>query len=314
MPGHNAPSATEALAIVDTTPSLTRTADADRGHVRVNVSALEAGPGEKGMALDVVSVETRATEFADGTRVRSWTRTEQRVEVVAPEANRVSMEQVALHAPALRALGESSETARLLKLDNDDDYTDDDFDDEDEHDLDLDDDEDDEGDDAAPRLLAAPRSAAPVVNNTSWSPPFTTLRVGSTTISVPDIGAIHGQLCELAASAEIHQQAARDVLRLLEPLAQRAMSLGYGASPDKAALATLRDEARALVAGPLRRAAHAREAATVELEHGQRISQRATGAARVKDKLDALTRAATGAREASLEAERLLRAIEDAAG
>jgi hypothetical protein len=313
MPGHNAPPATEALAIVDATPSLTRTADADRGHVRVSVSALEAGPGEKGMALDVVSVEARSTEFADGTRVRSWTRTEQRVEVVAPEANRVSMEQVALHAPALRALGESSETARLLKLDNDDDYTDDDFDDEDEHDLDLDD-EDDDLDDAAPRLLPAPRIAAPAVNNTSWSPPFTTLRVGSTTISVPDIGAIHGQLCELAASAEIHQQAARDVLRLLEPLAQRAMSLGYGASPDKAALATLRDEARALVAGPLRRAAHAREAATVELEHGQRISQRATGAARVKEKLDALTRAATGAREASLEAERLLRAIEDAAG
>jgi hypothetical protein len=317
MPG-NPPSSssTGALAILEpSTPTVA--AEGVRGQARVTFTPLASAPGEKAGALDVVSVEEKATLYEDGTRVRSWTRTEQHIEVEAPEATRVSLEHLAPHAPVLGVLGGTSEVARLLKLDNDDDYTDDDFDDEDEHDLESDDedDEDDDDDGRSGRLLErAPRAEISPAINTTWSPPFTTLRVGSTTVTVPDIGAIHGQLCELVASAEAHRKIAQEALRLVEPFAQRAMALNYGSSPDKAALAALRDEACALVSVPLRRAVEAREAVAAELEHGQRISQRATGAARVKEKLDALTTAATATREASLDAERLLRALSDAAG
>ena len=306
---------TGALTVVGNSPALKVEGDASRRLSEVSISPLEVGPGQKGAAFDVVSVEARATAFADGTVVRSWTKTEQRVEVVAPEGNQVLPEQVAMHSPVLGVLAGSSETARLLKLDNDDDYTDDDFDDEDEHDLDLDDEEDEEEPSAGPRLLSAgPRPDPTPAISTSWNPPFTTLRVGSTTVTVPDINAIHTQLGELVASAEAHRRVARDALRLVEPLAQRAMTLNYGARPDAKALASLREEARVTAAEPLRRAALARQAVAVELEHGQRISQRATGASKVKDRLDALVQAATEARESSLEAERLLKAIEDAAG
>ena len=286
-----------------------------RGQARVTFTPLEAAPGEKAAAIDVVSVEEKATHYEDGTRVRSWTRTEQHIEVEAPETTRVSLDHLASHAPVLGVLGGSSEVARLLKLDSDEDYTDDDFDDEDEHDLESDDEEDEDEDEGrSGRLLErAPRTEVTPSINTTWSPPFTTLRVGSTTVTVPDIGAIHGQLCELVTSAEAHQKTAQEALRLIEPFAQRAMALNYGAHPDKAALTALRDEACTLVSGPLRRAVEAREAVAAELEHGQRISQRATGASRVKEKLDALIAAAAGARESSLEAERLLRALSDAA-
>jgi hypothetical protein len=277
------------------------------------MTPMDAGPGKKGAAFDVVTVEVKATEFADGTQVRSWTRTEQRVEVVAPQGAPVTEAHLADHSPVLGKLAGFSETARLLKLDGDDDYTDDDFDDEDEHDLDLDEEEDDDIPSASPRLLQAHRPDPTPLVNTSWNPPFTTLRVNGLTVTVPDISAIHAQLGELVASAESHRRVAREALRLIEPLAQRAMTLGYGARPDPAALAALRDEARALVAEPLRRAARAREAVAVELDHGQRISQRATGSPRVKEKLDALVQAATEARDAASEAERLLKAIEDAA-
>jgi hypothetical protein len=286
-----------------------------RGQAQVTFTPIEAAPGKKAAVIDVVLVEEKATHYEDGTRVRSWTRTEQHIEVEAPETTRVSLDHVTAHAPVLGVLEGSSEVARRLKLDSDEDYTDDDFDDEDEHDLEGDEEEDDEEEERFDKLLErAPRAEIAPSIHTTWSPPFTTLRVGSTTVTVPDIGAIHGQLCELVASAEVHQKTAQEALRLIELFAQRAMALNYSAHPDKAALTALRDEARALVAGPLRRAAEAREAVAAELEHGQRISQRATGASRVKEKLDALTAAATGAREFSLEAERLLRALDDAVG
>ncbi|MCS6899315.1 MAG: hypothetical protein RMJ98_06490, partial [Myxococcales bacterium] len=257
------------------------------------------------------------------TRVRSWTRTEQHIEVEAPDGTQVSLNHLILHTPMLGVLEGTSKVARLLKLNNDEDYTDDDFDDEDEHDLeseeddegeDEEDEDDEDEDDLAERQLpSAPQTEISSTLSTNWKPLFTTIRVGSTTVTVPDIGAIHGQLCELMARTEVHQKMAQEALRILEPLAQRAMALNYESNPDKAALAALREEARALATEPLRRAIQAREAAIAELAHGQQISQRATGAARVKEKLDALTAAAIAARDASLEAERLLQALEDTA-
>lgn len=276
--------------------------------VEVNAMLIDTGPGKKGANFDVVSVETQLTEFTDGTRIQSWTRTEQRVEVIVPRKNAITTEQIALHSPVLKELTKTLETARLLKLDNDDDYTDDDFDEEDEHDLDLDE-EDEEDEEHAPRQLAAPpRLEIAPLPTTQWNSPFKTMRVGSTTITVPDISAIHGQLCELVDRAELHRQAARTALHLIEPLAQRAMNLTR-----KDALQALRDEAQTLIARPLHQAIQAKDTVVEELEHGQRISLRATGAHRVKEKLDQLIAAATETREASLEAERLLKAIEDAA-
>jgi len=311
----SSPSSTGALAVVESSP-LNPSADASGGVVRVQFTPVQAAPGEKAAQIDVVTVEARATEYADGTKIRSWTRTEQHIEVEAPEHNTVTLEQVAQHAPVLSGLGGSSEMARLLKLDNDDDYTDDDFDDD--SDDDDDDDDVDLDDDGEPIVAApAPRAlpAAPVVaSSTHWNPPFTTIRHGNITVTVPDIGAIIAQLSELLSNTQRHQQTALAALRLVEPLAQKAMELGYSQGNHREALQKLHTEASALLADPLRRAEEARSLASIDLDHGQRISQRALGSPRVKEKLDALVAAATSTQESSQEAARLLRALRDAAG
>jgi len=309
----SSPSPTGALAVVESSP-LTPPADASARVTQVQFSPMQAAPGEKAAQIDLVSVEARSTEYADGTRVRSWTRTEQHIEVEAPERNTVTLDQVAQHAPVLGALGGSSEMARLLKLDNDDDYTDDDFDDDSDDD---DDDDDVDLDDDGEPIVAAPRAlpAAPVVaSSTHWNPPFTTIRHGNITVTVPDIGAIIAQLSELLSNTQRHQQTAAAALRLVEPLAQKAMELGYGQGNQREALQKLHTEASALLTDPLRRAEEARSLASIDLDHGQRISQRALGSPRVKEKLDALVAAATATQESSQEAARLLRALRDAAG
>ena len=137
------------------------------------------------------------------------------------------------------------------------------------------------------------------------------MRRGNVTVTVPDIGAIVAQLDELTHHVTAHRLAARAALALVEPLAHRAMELGAGHRNE---LAALRDQARDQGAGPLLRAEAARQQAAADLAHGQLVSQRATGSPRVKDRLDALVAAATETSEAALEAGRLLRALEDAAG
>lgn len=298
-----------ALAVTSPGP-LAASTDARRGSIQMHSEAVEVGPGQKGARVELVNVEERATAHADGTRVRSWTRTEQHIEVIAPSDVAITA-HVVEHAPVLgRVLG-VSETARLLKLDNDDDYTDDDFDDDDGDD----DDDEDLDDDGEPivepaRQLAAAPVALPV-RSTSWQPPLITVRRGNISATVPDIGAIAVQLDELTSSVVHHRRVARAALALLEPLAHRAMQLGAGRRDE---LAALRDQARDLAAGPLLQAETAREQAAADLAHGQLVSQRATGSPRVKEKLDALVAAATETREAAHETARLLRALEEAAG
>lgn len=296
---------TEALTVTSPAP-LAASTDASRGSIQAQSTAVDVGPGMKGARVELINVEERATAHADGTRVRSWTRTEQHIEVIAPSSVAVTGHLVE-HAPVLgRVLG-VSETARLLKLDNDDDYTDDDFDDADDDD-DDDEDLDDEGEPIARLLPARPAPTMPA-RSSNWQPPFTTIRRGNVTVTVPDISAIVTQLDSLLGDAVVHRQTARAALAQLEPLAHRAMSLGAGRHDE---LRALRDQARDQVADSLLRAEEARQRAADDLSHGQLVSQRATGSPRVKEKLDALVAAATETSDAAAEATRLLRALEDA--